>query len=239
MRRIIKSTAIPPSLKGLTPPESTTEINPALYKAPDVKRQLLADHHSKCAYCECRLNGDYGHIEHFRPKAGYTIPPSNKLITPGYYWLAYDWHNLLLSCSTCNTTYKQNHFALEDESQRDILNKDIAGEVSLLINPSTEDPNLYLEFHQHIVAPRLTHGKENAKGKYTIQLLQLNNRADLVRYRREIWDKFIRWKKVKTVATELINSKKDTERGNLLLTMANKELSFMISEEAEYSSMFL
>lgn len=75
MRRIIKSTAIPPSLKELTPPESTTEINPALYKTPDVKSQLLADHHSKCAYCECRLNGDYGHIEHFRPKAGYTIPP--------------------------------------------------------------------------------------------------------------------------------------------------------------------
>lgn len=239
MRRFIKSSNIPSSLDGITPPTSTSTIVPKLYKGEDVKNQLIADQHSKCAYCECRLNGDFGHIEHFRPKAGYSIPPSNKLITPGYYWLAYEWSNLLLSCSTCNTSYKQNHFALEKESQRDIAHKNITNEISLLINPSIEDPSLYVEFHQHIIAPRLVGGMESIKGKHTIELLKLNHRTDLVAYRRETWEKFIRWKKVKKIAKELIESKIDIKRGASLLRMAEEEMNRMKGEEAEYSAMFL
>ncbi len=36
----------------------------------------------KCAYCECRLNGDYGHTEHYRPKNGYTTAEGAPLRTP-------------------------------------------------------------------------------------------------------------------------------------------------------------
>ena len=239
MRRVIKSKTIPLSLSGLIAPEASADVKATFYKGEDVKRQLLADHHSKCAYCECRLNGDYGHIEHFRPKGGYTVPPSNKLITPGYYWLAYDWNNLLLSCSACNTTYKQNHFALEDESQRDIPHKSISKEVSLLINPSMEDPGAYIEFHQHIITPKLIGGNESLRGKYTIELLQLNQRTDLVNYRRETWEKFTWWKKVKILAEELIIKNTDVARGKELLKLADDAMLKMMSEESEYSAMFL
>jgi uncharacterized protein (TIGR02646 family) len=57
----------------------------------------------KCAYCE----GKYGaghpwHVEHFRPKS--EVTEYRKLINhPGYFWLAYEWHNLLLSCGHSNT----------------------------------------------------------------------------------------------------------------------------------------
>ena len=52
-----------------------------------------------------------GDIEHFRPKKGVTdekdVPVQIRIAGkpmehPGYFWLAYNWHNLLLSCITCN-----------------------------------------------------------------------------------------------------------------------------------------
>lgn len=239
MRRILKSTTVPVSLVGLTPPSSATDINPDLYGGKDVKERLGQDQHLKCIYCECKLNGDYGHIEHFRPKKGYSIPPSNQLHRPGYYWLAYDWQNLLLSCSKCNTSYKANHFALEDESKRDIPHCDISGEVPLLVNPSTEESALFIEFHQHIVVPRMIDGIESPKGRYTIDLLQLNHRRDLLANRREVWDKFEHWKKVVKVALEMIDQEKCVDQANELLILAKNEMALMKSEEAEYSAMFL
>lgn len=238
MRRVDKSQNIPASLVGLTPPASPSKIDPALYKGADVKQQLKEDQHSKCVYCECKLNGDYGHVEHFRPKGGYTIPPSNALKKPGYYWLAYEWSNLLLSCSICNTSYKQNHFALEDESQRDIAHQNISNEVSLLINPSAEDPSIYIEFHQHIVAPKIINGKESVKGRHTIELLKLNERMDLVENRRETWEKFKKWETIRKVAKEMIETPIDIERGKKLLALADESIARMKDAASEYSAMF-
>ena len=85
MRKIQKSSTEPVSLKGLKAPKVSDTIDRNKYNGRDVKEQLCKDQYSKCIYCECKLNGDYGHIEHFRPKGGYTIYPNNKpLYTPGY-----------------------------------------------------------------------------------------------------------------------------------------------------------
>lgn len=239
MRQVLKSVDIPVSLKGLIPPNSASDINPTLYKGDDVKTKLKKDHHLKCAYCECKLNGDFGHIEHFRPKGGYSIPPNNELLTPGYYWLAYDWSNLLLSCSKCNTSYKKNHFALEDETKRDIDNRNISEETPLLINPSLEDTSKFIEFHQHIIAPRLINGIESKKGRYTINLLKLNDRPELVDDRRLVWDRYSKWQDVMKVAKALIAQNIDRVRGNKLLYLAETEISKMKSPDAEYSAMFI
>lgn len=237
MIRIYKAPSIPASLLKLVPPRSSQDIDERLYKGTDVKRQLRQDQYDKCAYCECRLNGDYGHIEHFRPKAGYSIPPSNAIITPGYYWLAYDWSNLLLSCSKCNTSYKANHFALEDESKRDIANKNISKEEPLLINPYVEDPNLHLEFHEHIVAPKVIDGKPSGKGAYTIELLQLNNRADLVDNRRKAWERYDRELQKLAIANALLARGIEVDKGKELLELATVEITNMRSPESEYSAM--
>ncbi|MDE6818964.1 MAG: TIGR02646 family protein [Muribaculaceae bacterium] len=239
MRAISKSANIPPSLARLTPPASAKDIDSKLYKGRDVKAQLCADHFSKCVYCECRLNGDFGHIEHFRPKAGYSIPPGKQLMTPGYFWLAYDWSNLLLSCSKCNTVYKANHFALQDESARDIPNKNISNECPLLINPSTENPQAYITFHEHIIVPKIVGGIESVKGRYTIDLLQLNSRRELVEYRRKKWDEYKRWECIRAIARELIRSEQDVDHGTALLGVANDELAQMRDQRSEYSAMFL
>lgn len=230
---------MPATLSSAVTPTSANDISSAIYAAADVKKQLSTDQFSKCVYCESRLNGDYGHVEHFRPKGGYTIPPSTVLITPGYFWLAYDWDNLLLSCSRCNTSYKKNHFALVDESSRDIPNRDISREVALLVNPYAVNPNDYMEFHEYIIVPKLIEGRESRIGRYTIDLLHLNKRPDLVRNRQELWDKLVQMKRCLIIAKELITTGKDVRRGKELLMIAEDEINRMRERSAEYSGMFV
>ncbi len=158
-----------------------------IYAHQDVKTALKSCHNGKCAYCERYLNGDYGAVEHFRPKGGYTDPSTGSLIKPGYWWLSYDWDNLLLSCTECNTSYKRNIFPLSDESQRNISQQDVSQEQPLLINPAVENPSCYLEFNQWIVRPIMINGTEDPKGKKTIEILKLNDRPDLKKKRRDRW----------------------------------------------------
>jgi hypothetical protein len=79
---------------------------------------------NKCAYCETPLPRQSGHAEHFRPKGGVKYKTEKKSITaftkdalenqiehPGYFWLAYNWKNLLPSCELCNAGGgKKNQF---------------------------------------------------------------------------------------------------------------------------------
>ena len=76
----------------------------------------------KCAYCERTISGYYGDAEHFRPKGavknGQAIPECQidhpidghilAMQHPGYFWLAYDWRNLLPSCVYCNSGNGKN-----------------------------------------------------------------------------------------------------------------------------------
>lgn len=98
--------------------QSSTTFKYAAYRDPDVKNGLKRLFNEKCAYCETRvLHAQPGDVEHFRPKAAVDTkikgianlsakvkapPPAKEKIKPGYYWLAADWNNLLLSCNTCN-----------------------------------------------------------------------------------------------------------------------------------------
>jgi len=60
------------------------------------------------------------HVEHYRPKGKVTVrtdendQTSREVIDhPGYFWLAYEWYNLILSCPYCNTSH-----ATEDQKEK-------------------------------------------------------------------------------------------------------------------------
>ncbi|MBR1834918.1 MAG: hypothetical protein IJ785_05390 [Bacteroidales bacterium] len=163
-------------------------FNSNIYNHADVKRSLKTSHRQKCAYCERYLNGDFGDIEHFRPKGGHVDATTGELREPGYWWLAYDWNNLLLSCSECNRSHKRNKFPLLDENQRNIANKDISQEEPLLINPAEEDPANHIEFNRWVALPKEIDGTEDPRGMTTIDILSLNGRRDLVEKRRRRWE---------------------------------------------------
>ena len=80
--------------------------------------------HGKCWYVECTNPGTDDDVDHYRPKG--RIAEDRK--HPGYYWLAFDWQNLRLSCHRANrprinpeegsTGGKADHFPLIDPLAR-------------------------------------------------------------------------------------------------------------------------
>ena len=153
-----------------------------IYGAKSVKNALKKIQHDKCAFCESKVSHiAWGDVEHFRPKAGYRQDPDDPLIRPGYYWLAYQWSNLLFCCQLCNQRFKGNQFPLLDATRRaKSHHDDINNEQPLFVHPAMEDPSLFLEFR----AEYLLASGGNMRGKATIEALGLN-REELVEAHRD------------------------------------------------------
>lgn len=147
------------------------QFDDRIYADPFVKRALRVDQRDKCCFCESRI-GDEGDVEHFRPKSAMCQGKRKPLRRPGYYWLAYDWDNLLLCCTVCNQRFKRNYFPLQDDDRRARCHHDdIASETPLFINPAHTDPEQHIEFRDEF-AIYIT-----PAGKSTIDGLQLNREA--------------------------------------------------------------
>ena len=199
MIRIHKTPAIPAMLSGRGVTESAIlnqaySANSALYRSATgvsnkiltkmsfdsgiygdstVKTLLINDQHEKCCFCEAKfLDNSYGDVEHFRPKGAYQKRNSGPLTYPGYYWLGYDWDNLLFSCEKCNRSYKRNYFPLQTEATRKPFHNHpnlLQNEDCLLVNPNMENPANFITFREEV--PVAING--NDKGKKTIEAFQL------------------------------------------------------------------
>src|SRR5262249_16385955 len=123
-------------------------IDKRVYGASVVKDSLLEAQNNKCAYCEATFRDtSFGAVEHYRPKKFAQQGPGEEKEYPGYYWLAYDWHNLLVSCEVCNTTHKQNYFPLANPTERARSHlEDVSKERPLLIHPAIQDPREHIRF---------------------------------------------------------------------------------------------
>lgn len=145
----------------------------SIYGDTTVKDHLILDQHEKCCFCEAKfLDNSYGDVEHFRPKAAYKKLGANGLTYPGYYWLAYEWTNLMFSCEKCNRSFKKNEFPLNTEITRKPYHdhpNDINNEDQLLINPNIEDPSLYITFKEEVPVPV----NACAKGRKSIDIFKL------------------------------------------------------------------
>ena len=205
-------------------------FNGDVYAHDSVKEQMMEDQHRKCAYCEQYKNGDFGCVEHYRPKGGYDLGSGTPLQQPGYYWLAYDWQNLLFSCSECNTSYKRNHFPLVNENTRNIEHRDITNEEPAIINPVTTDPGDHIEFSEFIIRPKMVDGRESIQGKTTIGVFRLNERKDLKERRRNAWEAYNR-ELIKRAIFQKLN---DTAG----VALCDETLEQMKDERAEFCGMF-
>lgn len=146
------------------------DFKSSIYGHEEVKSDLKKIQHHKCCFCESKINHiDYGDVEHFRPKAGW-VQDSEKLNQPGYYWLVYDWDNLLLSCKLCNELHKKNHFPLSDNDNRAIATRNITVEQPLFIHPANDNPEDFIYFKEEIPVAI----KANVRGVETIKKLGLD-----------------------------------------------------------------
>lgn len=132
--------------------EKQFEFLSSIYGHKSVKQALFAAQHGKCFLCESKFEHvAYGDVEHFRPKGGYAQKDGDALGKPGYYWLAYEWDNLLLSCQICNQQFKKNFFPLSNPPARARSHKDdLTAEQPLLINPTLEDPERIVSFRAEV-----------------------------------------------------------------------------------------
>jgi uncharacterized protein (TIGR02646 family) len=174
---------------------------PAFWGKKDVRAALWIMQNKKCCYCERRrdMNRE-SDIDHFRPKAEVTMAPNHK----GYWWLAYDWKNLLFCCRYCNQSYKLNHFPVPDEGKRvGGAAQPLAQERAYLLDPCSDDDDPESCFTYYVKELRLAAGekeflvyvqprpdddwKKQRAGK-TIEVLGLN-RTDLLEERGKCVEK--------------------------------------------------
>lgn len=101
---------------------------------------LTLEHNNYYERCESKIGHiGYGDVEHFRPKAGW-IQNIEQLHEPGYYWLAYEWENLLLSGQRCNQHHKKNFFPLIKPSDRALSHHaDASDEQPVFIHAANEE----------------------------------------------------------------------------------------------------
>jgi hypothetical protein len=166
----------------------------------DMKRWMF-EHvfYGKCAYCEGKVTPQsYGDAEHWRPKGGIKEKVEGKLRPverdgtphPGYWWLAYEWTNLLPACQRCNSSPgKGMQFPVAGEYVFEPGNTGIdeldRQEDPLLLHPLRgDDPEDHLGFDEFgRVYPR----DESRKGTVSIEVFDLN-RDGLAEHRRSFID---------------------------------------------------
>lgn len=153
-----------------------------IYGADVVKAALDELFYGKCGYCEFKLIRTDQNVDHYRPKGRVAEATKHR----GYYWLAYEWTNLIPSCTHCNpkrgelaefpvarrapAAGKHDSFPLVDESKRaQSPLDDLSLEEPLLLNPTTDHPQVHLTFHPD----GMVDGKTD-KGKESIRILNLN-----------------------------------------------------------------
>lgn len=161
-------------------------IKPGVYAHPSIKDALRAAQHHKCAYCETSNPRSHDVVEHFRPKSGWRQNQGDPLSRPQYFWLAYEWDNLLFACDLCNDAgHKQNLFPLANPKQRaSPTAPSVAQEKPLLINPYTENPSEFIEWNRDVPRPR----RRSRKGAATIQVFGLATDERLIDFRRTHFD---------------------------------------------------
>ncbi|MFT5467419.1 MAG: hypothetical protein ACI8UO_002523 [Verrucomicrobiales bacterium] len=155
----------------------------AIYAHIEVKSALRKAQHWKCAYCETLNPTSHDVVEHFRPKAGWRQARGDKLQRPQYFWLSYEWKNLLFACDQCNDgAHKQNLFPLSNPGKRAFpQNPSITGERPLLINPYTTEPKNHVEWNEDIPRRR----NRSHRGRVTIEVFGLDQDGLLMDQRRK------------------------------------------------------
>lgn len=162
----------------------------------EVRYELRKLYHNKCAYCESR---EYKpDVEHFRPKKTVSVQQRNG---HGYYWLCFNWSNLLPACSGCNSkSGKWSKFPILGKritsppfnSCINLIDSDcllksdyLQSEIPLLLNPELEAPEPYLKLSWNGKFEGVD-GK-GGKGWKSIETYDLN-RGNLIAARADIID---------------------------------------------------
>lgn len=211
----------------------------SVYSQLYVKNALNEIFQLKCAFCDSRLNGA-GDVEHYRPKGKVHVKvDAGMKKIEGYYWLAADWDNLLISCVDCNQLRKQLHadgvtwsltgkgcfFPLVNEDDRAKSRHSINIEQPLLINPCLTDPEQHIKLLENgSIEPVQLNGSPSPQGESTIEICGLT-RVELLtsRAERAIFIKST----IRHIIRNIEEGKDPTDDLNDLLIMLDKSAPYL------------
>ncbi len=160
------------------------------YSTPDGQRSHVEDHLAlayefKCAYCERICKAD---IEHYRPKKSVSDENGHN----GYYWLTYEWSNLMPACINCNREgAKHNRFPILgprvyspsmladgklDFTRCAASGSPLVDERPLLLHPEVDEPSGYFQFEIDPAGAgiRMVGVDVEGRGARTIEICKLN-----------------------------------------------------------------
>lgn len=130
--------------------------------------------HSKCCYCEQVQVPIHNDVEHYRPFSQ-------------YWWLAWDWANLLFACRACNQVGgKLDQFPMSPGSIPLAFDEQPPGEEHPeLLDPCADDPREHIEFKQDRRGMWSPTGK-TWRGTITIHAIGLDRDEFRERYTRHV-----------------------------------------------------
>lgn len=197
-------------LKDIITSKNKDKIDDSIYRdpydTPDGKRskvedQLAISYKNKCAYCERICKAD---VEHYRPKRSVTGE-----VHDGYYWLCYEWSNLIPSCITCNREgAKHNLFPIKgkrvmtppllrngdlDLDKFKSSSKPLIDELPYLIHPEVDNPEEFFEFEidSDNKGIRIIGVDNEERGKATIEICKLNRQELKLDRKVNVIDDFV------------------------------------------------
>jgi uncharacterized protein (TIGR02646 family) len=159
-----------------------------VYAAPSVEERLHDVFHGKCAFCESpRGQSQAPRVAHFRPAAG-ALDLDGGFHPDHYWWLAYEWRNLLPVCPDC-ARMKGTRFPVKRSRAKARANgRTLLVEGAEIIDPCSEDPEPHLVYDNDGFVSSGTR-----QGKTTIEILALNRwwltiaRAEALAAARDEW----------------------------------------------------
>jgi uncharacterized protein (TIGR02646 family) len=158
-----------------------------LYRKEEVLDALHRVFHDKCAFCESRLEiaAAAPITHHWRPIQE-AVDVDGTVSRGHYWWLAYEWENIYLSCQRCATAAGSQFPVERTRASAGTLDLSLLDEDPLLLDPCRDDPTVHLDF-----LPDGSVRSVSKRGMHTIAIYSLN-RAALVSARRQAIDAAVR-----------------------------------------------
>lgn len=156
-------------------------IDESLYRSSDVVDALRRLFHDKCAYCEATVEHGDENVEHFRPRS-FARGLDGEEARDYYVWLALEWENLLLTCSTCSKA-KGSLFPVTGMRARlrATLEEVLATETAELLDPTRDNPWAHFRMTTDGFCRPL-----RRRGKVTIAVLDLNRERLVARRAKDL-----------------------------------------------------
>ncbi len=212
-----------------------------IYGHPDVRTALNGIYHSKCAFCETDTSaGAAMQVEHYRPKAKVKVKglPEEQ----GYYWLGYEWSNLLLACASCNR-HKWNSFPIAgprtatapltgttlDAAHCRIDSADLMAEDPYLVNPEVDaDSMRHFRFQAD---GKIEH--QTSQGKESIKVYDLNRPSLIKKRQKYVYDQL--FDKLTKHFGQLLNGQiNDIRLHHLLVGAIEQFIDYLIDDQNQY-----